>query len=208
MLLHILGQEYESVEYTLPEEWFPTKQKRIDEGAHFMNLPYLEDGDVLLTESGAIPYYLCQRFNKDLFGKTALDTARVIQINGVLVDLHRAVVKTAFREDAKEALAKNIKEGGAATKLFAKLSTFLGDKEFLLGYLTYADLNVAYRFFFYRSVLLNFEFEDIGPKFPNLLEHCKRIHNHDVLKGYIGGKYHPPCLNVAEFPWYKDVPLP
>ena len=208
MLLHALGQEYENITYAKPADWTPIKQKRIENGDDFMNLPFLEDGDTLIRESGAIPYYLCQKFNKELFGKNALDTTRIIQIEGVVNDIDEAIIFKAFVENPKEALTEAIKEETKGSKLLASVATFLGDKEFLLGYLTYADLKLAYMIHFHRSVLLCFEIEDPFLRLPNLLPFAKRVFDHDLLKGYLDSENHLPCLNLDFFPWFKEHPLP
>ena len=209
MLLHILGQEYENIDYLKPQDWFSVKQKRIDDGEHFVNIPYLVDGDLVLTESGAIPYYLCQKFNKDLYGKTLLDTTRVIQINGVINDLHKAIIDAIFfSKTPKEKAAEVIKEGGNAANLIAKIATFLGEKEFLLGYLTYADLNLAYRILFCRSFILSLGLEDPFLRHPNLLPYAKRIYEHDTLNGYAESDSYRPCLKNDFVPYFKEHPLP
>ena len=210
MLLHVLGQEYENVEFILPEDWLPVKQKRTEDGDLFMNLPYLEDGDLLITESGAITYYLCQKFNKDLYGKNTLDTTRVHQINGVLNDLDLAVLDLAFKEGPKEAIGKSIAEGGKGHEMINKLSAYIGDgeKEFLLGYLTFVDLKLANFIFLCRNIILSFGLEDPFAKHPNLLKFTKRIYEHDILKGYIGSKNYYPGLDIEVTPWFKEHPLP
>ena len=209
MLLHILGEDYENVIFNNREEWAPVKQQRTGDGDDFVNIPYLQDGDVFITESGAIPYYLCQKFNKDLYGKNALDTTRVLQINGVINDFHKAIISPIFySKEPKETAAKAIKEGSNGDGLAAKLAAFLGEKEFLLGYLTYADLNLAFRVLFMRSFILSLDLEDPFLKYPNLLQHSKRIYEHDVLKGYAESHSYFPCLNAGFVPYYKEHPLP
>ena len=208
MLLHILGQEYENITYVLPEDWAPVKKQRIEDGYAFMNIPYLEDGDVFITESTAIPYYLCKKFNKDLYGKNFLDTTRIIQINGVIRDLDLEIVEPIWGEGPKEKISKSLSEGGRGTEFIAKLGSFLGEKEFVLGYLTYIDLKLAYYIFFCRSIILSYGLEDPFAKHPNLLQLAKRIYEHDILKGYIGSENQFSPHDSEQFPWYKDHPLP
>ena len=205
ILLHVLVQEYENVTYEKPQDWFSLKKIRVENGDNFVNLPYLEDGDVFISETGAIPYYLCQKFNKDLYGKNVLDTTRIIQINGVINDLHRAIIFPAFTENPKENVTEAVKEGSQYVGLVAKLATFLGEKEFLLDYLTYADIRLAFKIFFHRSIILSFDLEDPFAKHPNLLQYTKKIYEHDILKGYIGSENQYTPLDL---PWFNEHPLP
>ena len=208
ILLHVLGQEFENITFVHPEDWLPYKQQRTDDGFDFMNIPFLEDGEVFITESAAIPYYLCKKFESDLYGKNLLDTTRVIQVNGVINDFHNAVTNQIFSEKPKEGMTEAVKEGGQYRALLAKLATYLGEKEFLLDYLTYVDIRLAYKVFFHRSVILSFGLEDPFLKHPNILKHAKRIYEHDALKGYIGTEKQFTPLDPEQLPWFKEHPLP
>ena len=209
MLFHVLGQEYENVTYQDPVKWGETKQQMTDDGFPFPRLPYLQDGENYITESEAIPFYLCQKFNKDLFGKNALDTARVLQINGVIMDLHMAVMVPALTPgNQKEGVEKALQEGKKALEMIGKLATFLGDKQFLLGYMTYVDLKLAYNIHFYRSAILSLGVEDPFAKHPTLLKFAKGIYEHDDVKGFFGSKNEYPLLNEKWTPWFKAHPLP
>merc|ERR1739848_252002 len=51
-LLEYVGAEYEETRYESGDKWFPVK---FDLGLDFPNLPWFEDGDVKINQSGAIP---------------------------------------------------------------------------------------------------------------------------------------------------------
>jgi len=57
------------------EEWFSEKQKL---GLDFPNLPYMFHGDIKITQSKAILYYLGRKFN--LMGKTPEEEAHVLML--------------------------------------------------------------------------------------------------------------------------------
>ena len=133
----------------------------------------------------------------------------MIQVNGVLVDLRTALISPIYSsEKPKETVSKAIADESKALQLIAKLSAFLGDKEFLLGYLTYADLHQAYIIMFCRSVVLSLELEDPFANYPNLLQHAKRVYEHDALKGYAESDSYFLSMNNRKSTWFKEHPLP
>lgn len=139
LLLHFAGVKAEDQHYTNPEKWF--KDDKLNLGLDFPNLPYLIDGEYNLTESTAIQRYIINKWgNKDLLGKNIKDTARIDSFLSVFLEVSDAVRGLFFNKDhatAKVALYEKYK-----TKL-QELNTFVGQKDFALGYLTLIDFNVA-----------------------------------------------------------------
>jgi glutathione S-transferase len=129
------------------EQWFVHEKQSL--GLPFPNLPYLIDGDVKMTEMEAISWYIIERSNKrELEGKTIADRGMIGNINGVLTDIMSDIIKL-FIERAGE--KPNEKSSEEKEKTFTdKVKTkfdyiykFLGDKDWLLGYLTFSDFNLS-----------------------------------------------------------------
>ena len=144
MILH-LGLEDQVKEWnpTTEEEWAARKAQL----SPFPNLPYLIDGDYFISESAAIPGYLAHKAGKPEFVGIGSDIqlrARYAQIEGVIVDLRLAFFHTVFGPgDYKENIRKSLEEGGVIQTKFGLLDSFLGDKEWFLGHLTFMDFSVV-----------------------------------------------------------------
>ena len=95
-ILEYLGKEYNAVDYEQGdgpefsrESWLQVKPNL---GLDFPNLPYLLDGDVKITESGAMLRYIANKYGDQSFsGKNAKDKAIVDMMYGVVSDIKSAV---------------------------------------------------------------------------------------------------------------------
>jgi glutathione S-transferase len=107
----------------------------------FPNIPYLIDGDYSITESTAVQRYIIRRWGKtELLGKNIHDSALVESFLSVFTEIASAVRGLFFNKDYENA------KGGVIEKYTAKLeqlNKFVGEKNFVLGYLTLADFVVA-----------------------------------------------------------------
>ena len=208
VLLHYLGQDFENVTFPMPQVWLKTKQELIAKGTHFINMPWLQDGDLYLSESDAIALYLAHKFDRaDLYGKNTLDKARVRQLEGVLLDYWKNFFKHYANPDKKAGTTEAFKEGAKAYEFLDKINNFLGDNEFLIGYLTYADFKLAYYTRYFRNIALSFDLADPYANYPNILAHAKRFYGLDEIKEFEGSENDLPYL-PSIFPWYKAFDLP
>jgi len=140
LLLAYSGLKFTSKNYTNKEEWFNHDKQSL--GLPFPNLPYLIDGNVKMTESEAISWYIIERSgHKELEGKNLADRAMIGNINGVLGDLQSEVKQILGGEKSAEEKGK-IFSDKVKTKLDL-IYKFLGDKDWLLGYLTLSDFKLA-----------------------------------------------------------------
>jgi len=102
----------------------------------FPNLPFYLEGDLRITQSGAIIRHLARKNN--LCGDNETEHARVDMLEGEIIDWARAIMGICY-QDAFEEKLKNV----IATVLpdfAAKFEKFLGNNKFLLGNkVTYVD---------------------------------------------------------------------
>jgi len=184
-LIAYLHLDVKQENFTSMEEWFGNKKAAI--GGDFPNLPYLVDGDYKLSESSAIPGYLINKAGKtELLGKDFKDQAIVRQIEGVLADIRnntgKVVYGAASEEAAKAEIIKVFDQAGATITKINQLSKFLGTKEYLLGYLTYADFLMAYTMEGLVSICKSLDVDCPVCKQENLCAHLKRITQLDGVK--------------------------
>jgi len=139
LLLSYSGVEFEDKQYTNGEDWF--KNDKVSLGLSFPNIPYLIDGEYELTESAAIQRYIINRWGrKELLGKSAQDRARIETFLSVFNEVAGAVRGLFFNKDYETAKV------GVIEKYLSKLQELdasVGEKPFVLGYLTLADFIVA-----------------------------------------------------------------
>lgn len=165
------------------QEWLE-KKKALSEHTPFPNLPFIKDGDLVLTETNALGPYLAEKAGRpDFLGKDFVERAKVRELEGILLDIRLGcieIIKLPKEANHKEALGEHFKEGAALrTKLIA-LSTYLGEKEWFLGHLTWADFMMTFTARFCGAMcysLLGFSpFAD----YPNIVALMARVSN---LKG-------------------------
>jgi glutathione S-transferase len=139
LLLSHAGVEFEDKTYTESPQWFA--EDKVNLGLNFPNLPYLIDGEFNITESSAIQRYIIQRWgNKELLGKDANDQARVEAFLSIFNEAAGAIRGLFFNKDHETAKV------GVLEKYIGKLTDLdksIGEKPFVLGYLTLADFIVA-----------------------------------------------------------------
>lgn len=140
LLLAYTGVKYNHKKYTAPDQWFGKDKQSI--GLDFPNLPYLIDGKLKITEADAISRYIIKKSgSSELLGKTLADEAMVDNIVSVIADVWVPVLELCFNPKFNEDKAKVF-----ADKVKPKLELlykFLLFKDWLIGYLTYADFQLA-----------------------------------------------------------------
>lgn len=95
LLLEYLGIPYENVQITDREEWFNKLKPSIDDP--FINLPFLKDGDRIISESEAILAHIILKANRgDLFGKDNTQKVEVAKLRGAFNDMYSAYVRIMY----------------------------------------------------------------------------------------------------------------
>lgn len=146
-----------------------------------MTLPYLIDGDKVISESNGIAVYIALKAKPELIGRNAEEQVLLATVLGVYKDFHSAYIKLVYGKYTEEntfesALQEAIKSFEPYTK---KLDGLLGNKEFICGGITWADFVLAD--FLQTLGLLH---EDILKAFPKLVEYQKRVWGLPELKDY------------------------
>jgi glutathione S-transferase len=90
-LLAFSGVAFEDVLYTTDDSWYSVKHEL---GLDFPNLPYWIEGDIQLTQSGAILRFLAERHG--LVGATPAQRAHVNMLEGFVGDFRSALVKLVY----------------------------------------------------------------------------------------------------------------
>ena len=140
-LLAYLELPYESKKVTSFEDW--SAEKRAAQ-YNFPNLPYLVDGEKTITENEAIQVHLCLKANRpDLIGKDS-DRVEFIQLRGVIGDFNSGITGQCYSNKTHEDVKKGVDTamGRVAGKL-TDLNKILEKRDWLMGYLTYLDFNLA-----------------------------------------------------------------
>ncbi len=195
LLLNYVNLKYDEYNPASWEAWFAKKFKM---NTNFPNLPYLKNGDLVVTESSAIPFYIIQQANRpELFGKSEADKIQEQILLGVLTEIRILLSKFVSSEDYNKVYETNKAKIRAKFEGFSKT---LADKDFLLGYITYADL--------YLFVILDaYKIYEDALKEPTALDTHKnlkglrdRVKNLPELQAYFkSGAY-----NREHFPIFMD----
>ena len=200
LLLEYCGVAYTQEIYEGPdgrERWFNTDKPKLIEKNPAITLPYLIDGDKVVSETDGVTVYICLKGNKpELLGRNADEQVLMATCHGVWKDFHPNYVRLVYgKYENEEAFQKALAE---AIKTFEpylkKLTGLLGEKNFLAGELTWVDFSVAD---FLQT--LNLLSEEILKPFPKLHEHQKRVWALPELKAYFSSDRwkERPCNNYV-----------
>jgi glutathione S-transferase len=99
LLLEYLKVPYTQVIYTpeTEDEWFVKLKPEYLKKNPAANLPYLVDGDKVISESEAILVYLCHREKRtDLLGENIDEQTQIATVMGVYKDLMRSFASFAY----------------------------------------------------------------------------------------------------------------
>jgi len=189
-LLEYLEIPYHQELYETFDEWIAAKTK----STHlFPNLPYLKDGEKIITESHAVYTYICLKANRpDMAGKPE-DRVEFSQLQTLLIEVHGKIIDPVYSSSDMNELKKSLSHSELDKKcglnsfhLSSKLgglNEILGKREWLLGYLTFLD-------FFWAECAEKFLTldEEVGTNtltdYPNIKEHLKRFLELPAVKAY------------------------
>lgn len=99
-LLEYLSIPYKEEKYTGAEgraKWFNEDKPKLIEKNPALTLPYLIDGDKIVSESDAICVYLCYKGKRpDLLGRNAEEQVAVATAHGIYKDLHPNYIRLVY----------------------------------------------------------------------------------------------------------------
>jgi len=176
-LLEYAEEDYKEVRYEWttsgPNEWFDVKFKS---GLDFPNLPWMEDEDIKISQSGAIIRYLAEKHG--LHGKDPKERATLEMLEAEAHDFHTALAMVVYNPDFD-----NMKDGlhsSQKTKL-EQLESFLGEKKFFGG-----ETPKLPDFHLYEVITIHttFYFPDDKEKFPKLMAFLQRFEELPKIKAY------------------------
>lgn len=192
-LLEYTGLSYTDKLYTSFEQWGNDK---FSIGFDFPNLPYLIDGDFKLTESSAINYWIPIKAQKtELNGKNEYDQVQLHLLLGVLNDVWKGITDIAYgpKDGWDKFKSERISNLGQKLGFLAK---YLGEKDWLLGYISTADFQLAY----YLDIFSKLD-KDSLKEWKNLTDLHARFYSLDSIKKYVESDRYPSLFFPPNASW-------
>ncbi|KAI9344924.1 glutathione S-transferase Mu 3-like protein [Obelidium mucronatum] len=169
-------------------EWTDVKPSMTD--LAFPNLPYFLDGDLKITQSGAIMRYIAEKHN--LAGSTPSERATIDMIANEIIDMRSRFTSMCYNKDFENLKPIHIKNTPASLE---RLEKFYGSpKTWITGdKICYAD------FMLYELICQNLAIEPaMFSNCPRLLKLHKQIEELDCMKEYINSPaYNRPFNNKS-----------
>jgi len=199
-LLEYLQLPYENEKFNDNEGW---AAKKASFGARFANLPYLIDNGKVVTESEAVFAYICLKGGRaDMAGKPE-DLVEFLQLKGVVMDVRTGLSRMVYGAKDKEGVKTNVEQtmGTKGAEKFKDLNEILGEKEWLLGYLTYVDFMLAELLERFTDIDSELGTTVMG-NYPNLQAHLKRFLELPGVKDYrASDRFQARPYNMAHAGW-------
>ena len=193
-LLSYLDVKY-TEKYHDHREWFRTRDLY---DFDFPNLPYLIDGKTKITDTSAIVTYIVHKYgNKALLGKPGKDEITYLSLEGLFGDIFREMLNVIFNKEYKKVYEKKLKLF-FYTKL-GYLERFIGDKEYLLGYMTVADLLLLSMTDMFIVIDNKLDREPVINKYPKLKALRNRLLSQDFVRKVRENE------NTNEFPFFSKL---
>lgn len=172
ILCEYLQVPYENKLYADPNTWFGVDKPALK--TDFPNLPYVQDGDKVITETEACALYIVGKSGKtELLGENPEEVVHLAQVKGVITDVYNNFFKLITNKEAD--IEKGIQE--TVIPKLNLLSKHLGEKDFLLGKLKLVDFIFA---LFLSHLNMNGPYLD-----ENLKKYLNRFFSLPAIKSYL-----------------------
>ena len=102
MIMEYLSIPYQMVDYNKDNSpsWFKEIKPELMKKNPAITLPYLIDGDKVISESDAVCIYLLHKANRaDLMGRNAEEQVMLATVMGVVKDMHPRYIKFCYSSD-------------------------------------------------------------------------------------------------------------
>ena len=144
ILLEYLKLDYEVHYKSDYAEMMKEKEELISQGFLFANLPYIQDGDTLLSETIAILSYVSKKGKRlDLVPKEE-EISKFFELTGVLQDFKNIATSCFYNSADTEKLKTNL--AAAKQRVLSKIRAFskiLSSQDYVFGRLTFLDFYFA-----------------------------------------------------------------
>jgi len=112
MMCEYAGVPYKSVEYTTSDSWFAIKPGFVARNP-MANLPYVDDGTALISQSNACYTYLGKKFN--IYGNDEKDAVKIEQVLCEVMDLRNNFVRLCYNPNTTSTDLNKYLDGGLAS---------------------------------------------------------------------------------------------
>jgi len=146
-------------------------------GLPFPNIPFYIDGNIKLSQSGAILRHLGKKYK--MYGANDNEASIIDMLLDLSADLRLGLAKQAYSQPDFEKMRKEMIEKNVP--VFKQVSEFLQSKKFLMGdSITIADFPI------YDALKWHLAMEkDILSEFGNLLDYIKRFEDDPKIKAFL-----------------------
>ena len=190
LFLAFLALKHTEVPMT-PDSWKAEKQST---PMDFPNLPFVEDGNLRLSESRAIPVYIALKAKRENLVGVGLNRVLHDQVMGVLDDLIVESFKFLKSPPELSSAIFNYHYTPNVKSTLSKLNNFLGKKKWLLGEITYADFYLAYNVEICMDISRAFNSDVLLKDLTALKEHHARFRELPAVKDFYAASQGPNQL--------------
>lgn len=180
--------EYTNLPYTqeiftaeAPEKWFNDRKPELIKKNPAINLPFLIDGDKVISESNTLMIYVAHRSGKkELLGRNFDEQLNITTVEGVCKGLHQEFLKLSYGGHGKASYEEAHKEFIEKFRpSLVKLQGLLGEKDWIAGEITWIDFVVTE---FLQQLFL--QTPGFKEEYPALLKYQQRLFSLPELQNY------------------------
>ena len=197
-LLAFIGLQY--------TEWNPKnildwRQKKDTLYPHnpLVTIPYYKEGDLVVSKIESIALAICMRAGRrDLMGETPPRLIQVRTLSSINNELLDYIFKLTLHHKKKILIIWTSEYPTVIKPEIEKLANFLGDKEFLLGQISYPDFELCHVINLYQDLCSSCSIQSPFLFHRNLLNLAQRVENLPGVKEYVDSAQN------QNMPWHNQ----